>query len=61
MKKYITEIAKDMEDTVNVKYCDNNAVNLILSDYINITDCAPLPLKAGFLRRELFCEGYLGD
>jgi len=35
LKKYITEIEKSIDDTVTIKYCDNNAVNLILSPYIN--------------------------
>ena len=35
IKKYITEIEKNIDDTVIIKYCDNNAVNLILSPYIN--------------------------
>jgi len=34
-KKYITDIEKNIEDTVTLKYCDNNTVNLILSQYIN--------------------------
>ncbi len=35
IKKYITEIEQSIDDTVSIKYCDNNAVNLILSPYIN--------------------------
>jgi type II secretory pathway pseudopilin PulG len=35
MKKYITELEKNIDNTVTIKYCDNNAVNLILSPYIN--------------------------
>lgn len=36
IKKYITEIEKSIDDTVTIKYCNNNAVNLILSPYINM-------------------------
>ncbi|KUO66627.1 MAG: hypothetical protein APF84_04105 [Gracilibacter sp. BRH_c7a] len=35
IKKYLTEIEKSIDDTVTIKYCDNDAVNLILSPYIN--------------------------
>jgi sensor histidine kinase regulating citrate/malate metabolism len=35
MKKYITELEKNIDNPVTIKYCDNNAVNLILSPYIN--------------------------
>ncbi len=34
MKKYLTDIEKDLDDAVTVKFCDNDAVNLILSSYI---------------------------
>ncbi|PKM86028.1 MAG: GHKL domain-containing protein [Firmicutes bacterium HGW-Firmicutes-12] len=34
IKKYITEIETNLEDTVTIKYCDNHTVNLILSPYI---------------------------
>jgi len=36
IKKYITEIEKSIDDTATIKYCNNNAVNLILSPYINM-------------------------
>ncbi|KUO72517.1 MAG: hypothetical protein APF81_04045 [Desulfosporosinus sp. BRH_c37] len=35
IKEYITEIEKNIDDTVTIKYCENTAVNLILSPYIN--------------------------
>ncbi|MDF2613276.1 MAG: hypothetical protein K0S71_1062 [Clostridia bacterium] len=35
IKNYITEIEKSIDDTVTTKHCDNDAVNLILSPYIN--------------------------
>lgn len=37
-KKYIFEIEKSIDDSVTVKYCNNNAVNLILSSYINMAE-----------------------
>ncbi|SET70171.1 GHKL domain-containing protein [Natronincola peptidivorans] len=35
IKKYITEIETNLEDTVTIKFCENTTVNLILSSYIN--------------------------
>lgn len=35
-RKYITEIENNIDDTEIKKYCDNDAVNLIMSPYINM-------------------------
>jgi len=35
IEKYIVDIEKNIEETVIIKYCDNNTVNLILSPYIH--------------------------
>lgn len=44
-QNYIDEIEKSVDASIPVKYCDNNAVNLILSSYINLAKNENITIK----------------
>jgi len=45
-QKYIVAMVENIENAVTVKYCDNHAINLILSFYINMSKNESIAVKA---------------